>query len=128
MYEIFSCLFQYTYELYKKITEWIIHFAVTCPLFKTFFSTLHAVHECNITRIVITYKPVFQTRFKRLADSFSLLETQNRRFPASTVTINNVSVITILCGTIIIQLEKENKISQCNNPLMHVPVVISIIV
>jgi len=85
------------------------------------FSTLHAVYECNITRIVITYKPVFQTRFKLLADSLFLWQTQDRRFTTSTVTINNVSVRTILCGTIIMRLEKENKTCQCNNPLTQSP-------
>ena len=32
------------------------------------------VHECNVIRFVVIYKPVFHTIFKRLADSLFLWE------------------------------------------------------
>ena len=117
-------------KVIQRNNRMINPFCTYMSFIQNMFSTLliHIVHKGNITRIVITYKPVFQTRFKRLADLFFLLETQDRRFTTSTVTISNVSVRTILCGTIIIQLEKGNKICQCNNPLTHLPVVIRIIV
>jgi hypothetical protein len=62
---------------------------------QTFFIHLQymqdTVHEYSVTRVVITYKPVFQTTFKRLADSLFLWESPAGRFTASTVTVNKVS-------------------------------------
>ena len=70
-------------------------------------------------------KPVFQTRFKRLGDSLFLWQSPALRVTTSTVRINNVSVITFLRGTIIIQTEKSR---QYNNLLIYLPDMIIIIV
>jgi len=64
---------------------------------QTFFLHLQYIqdtlHECSAIRFVMTHKPVFQPRFKRLADSLFLLESPARRFTAtSTVRVNIVSV------------------------------------
>jgi hypothetical protein len=109
LYEIYSCVFQHKYKLFREITQWFIHFAVTWP-FLHFWYIQVTVYECNITRNVITYKPVFQTRFKRFANSLFLWEYPARLFAVSTVRINNVSVKMLLCGAIFIRLEQEHKI------------------
>jgi len=43
------------------------------------------------------------------------------RVTTSTVRINNVSVTTYLCGTIIIKIKQENKNRQYNNRLIYLP-------